>query len=72
LFIDGDGDEGTGASIEDIVCILDELGTPASVIGRIETTTSLMGMVEGSWSDYQAEWTYHPDNGLDLSISVVR
>ena len=71
LFIDGDGDESAGASIEDTVCILSELDIPNSVIGRIEHTTSQMGLVDGQWSKYEAQWSYHPDNGLDMTIVAV-
>jgi hypothetical protein len=71
LFMEGEGDEDAGTSIERVVCILTELGIPDSVLGRMETTNSQMGLVEGSWDDYEAQWSYHPDNGLDIGIRVV-
>lgn len=70
LAMEGRGDESAGASVEDIVCVLDALDIPDSVLTRISNTNSTMGLVQGSWAEYEAEWSYHPDNGLFVFIVV--
>jgi len=71
MFMEGAGDENPGTSYETIACVLAELNTPLSVMGRIENTNSTMGLVEGSWGIYEADWSYHPDNGLAIHIQVT-
>jgi hypothetical protein len=70
LVMEGSGNESSGVSTVIIVCILDELGIPDSILTRISNTNSTMGLVEGSWSDYNATWSYHPDNGLFIHVVV--
>lgn len=71
MFMEGEGNETLGTSYETISCVLAELNTPSSVIGRIENTNSTMGLVEGAWGIYEADWSYHPDNGLAIHIQVT-
>lgn len=68
LFVDGEGDESAGAGIEDLVCLLVALEVPDSVISRMDSTTSLMGVQEASFRGLDLSWTYHPSNGLDFSV----
>lgn len=68
LFIDGRGEESPGATVEEIACVLFVLDTPGSVISRIDATNSLMGVQEASFRGLKMAWTYHPNNGLDISI----
>ena len=51
-------------------CILRQLDVPSSVTSRIGNTNSLMGMQEAEWDNVSISWTYHPDNGLDVSIDL--
>jgi hypothetical protein len=71
LVMEGEGDESPGAPVADIMCVLGELGIPDSVVTRISNTNSTMGLVEGSWADYEATWSYHPDNGLFIHVVVT-
>lgn len=66
------GKESAGAAIDDIYCVLNELDTPDSVISRIGSTRALDGRQSGDWPGFSASWGYHPDNGLDIVIDVVR
>ena len=68
LVIEGKGEESLGVSVSDIVCFLEELEIPETVLTRIGNTNSTMGLVEGSWSGYQATWSYHLDNGLFINV----
>jgi hypothetical protein len=71
VFFDGTGEEDfSGISYSDVRCVLEELNAPESIFDRIGTTTSLKGVVEGEWDNYSANWTYHPNDGLDLTLNV--
>lgn len=70
LYLDGEGEESAGVNIYDQLCVLNELKVPDSVISRMSNTTSLMGQQEGSWEGITALWTYHPSNGLDISLQL--
>ena len=70
LVMEGQGDESPGASVADILCVLTALDTPDSVVTRISNTNSTMGLVDGAWADYEATWSYHPDNGLFIHVVV--
>jgi hypothetical protein len=70
LIIDVQGEDlGSGStSFDALFCVLDELDTPSYVISQIENTRALDGMQSANWESYTAQWTYHPDQGLDLTI----
>lgn len=70
VVIDGSGDDvGSGsASVLDTTCILTALGAPDSVFTKMTQTRALDGLVSESWGHWEASWTYHPDNGLDVLI----
>lgn len=59
---------GTGALFSDVTCVLDELGSPASIQARMKTTRALDGRQSGSWSGFTVSWSYHPDNGLNIIV----
>lgn len=70
LIIDGDGDEDYGAPLTDTVCVLDALDVTDAVLEKMNSTSALMGVVSASWNGITAEWTYHPDNGFDIILTV--
>jgi hypothetical protein len=70
MAIEGEGQEDRGLKMDKVWCILDQLDLPDSIKTRMRSTTALQGVVEGQWGDYEASWTYHPDNGLDIFIAV--
>lgn len=64
---DGSKDYATGdTDAEDLGCVLESLDTPESIIQQMEQTRALDGMQSGSWGEFEAKWTYHPDDGLDV------
>jgi hypothetical protein len=71
------GDEGhsltmnskQAGGVEEIGCILGTLGTPESVINRMDSTTSMMGELSDEAEGITYRWTYHPDNGLNLILT---
>lgn len=71
LIITTEGTESYGASINDMACVLTELDMPLNIINRLDTTRALDGTQTGSWAEYDASWNYHPDSGLNLTITLV-
>jgi hypothetical protein len=60
---------GDGLSITQLACVLRSLKVTDAVVTQMDSTTSLQGRQTGSWSDVNASWTYHPDNGLDIILT---
>ncbi len=52
-----------------IGCFLTEFDTPRAIVAAMDTTTSLMGRQEQSDGDLTYQWTYHPDNGMNLIVT---
>ncbi len=57
-------------SAETMNCVFDRLGTPDAVRQHVSTTRALDGQQTDSWPGYSARWTYHPDDGLQMTIRV--
>ena len=70
LLMDGDGEESWGEDTSDISCVLNELDVPDSVVAKMDGTNSLQGVVSDSWDGIEAEWTYHPDDGFDVVLTL--
>lgn len=51
-------------------CVLDALDVPTSVKSLMDTTRALDGRQTGSWGDIEASWSYHPDQGLDIVLTL--
>lgn len=51
-----------------VACVLDYLKMPAAVRAHIEGTRALDGRQTDSWDGFTAAWTYHPDDGLDITV----
>jgi hypothetical protein len=71
LIIDTQGDDDAdGVDYETVGCLLAELGTPERVTQTMNSTRALDGRVTDSWDSFTASWSYHPDTGLDLVVSI--
>jgi len=72
-FVDGRGNDfGSGSTnVTELVCILEALEMPAPMQEQVSNTNSLMGIQSGNWADLSAEWSYHPDNGLDINFEFT-
>jgi hypothetical protein len=70
LFLNMRGSEpGTGRlDVSDLACVLDRLGAPTFVTTHIDQTRAADGRQADSWGSFQASWTRHPDDGLDVLI----
>lgn len=73
LFLDMKGeDPGSGTlSYTQVTCYLRELGAPDYVTTHMDQTRALDGRQSDSWGEFEASWTYHPDDGLDILIRLV-
>lgn len=58
-------------SVDSVVCIMDEIETPQSVVAQVSSTTALMGVQEAEHDGFEYSWSYHPDNGLNMVITDV-
>lgn len=59
-------------SLDGVSCILAQLQTPDSLIAQINATTALQGAQHATVGVLSYEWTYHPDNGLNMVITAAR
>jgi hypothetical protein len=65
------GDPGSGIyGYSDIECVLKELDVPASVLTSMNSTRALDGRQRGDWDGINAEWSFHPDDGLDVILTL--
>jgi len=51
--------------------VFDHLGVPDAVRQHVATTRALDGQQTDSWTGYSARWTFHPDNGLQMTIRAA-
>jgi hypothetical protein len=56
-------------SMDGVACVLNELGTPDSIVSSIDHTTAMMGSRDEENDGLSYSWSYHPDNGLNLVIT---
>lgn len=69
LFLDTKGtDDREGDPIEYVSCILGKLNTPDYVVRHIDSTRALDGQQIEEWDGIKARWTYHPDDGLQITL----
>lgn len=72
LIIDNKGsDDYTGASTEELGCVLRSLGITDSALNNLSMTRALDGRQIERWDDLEFTYSYHPDTGLDGSITIV-
>jgi hypothetical protein len=57
-------------SVSGMQCIVGQLDTPESTIAAISRTTSMMGVQEDDHDGISYSWSYHPDNGLNMVITL--
>lgn len=58
-----------GLNNGDIVCALNAVAVPDSVVSQMDATRALDGMQRASWNKMSASWTYHPDHGLQVILT---
>lgn len=73
------GDEGDSLLIDTnnsdtditvLACVLDAIGATQALISNIDATTAMMGRQSEDVGGYHYEWSYHPDSGINMTITV--
>lgn len=55
----------------DLDCVLERTEMPNHVQRHIDSTRALDGQQTAEWGDVTARWTYHPDDGLVMTLVLV-
>lgn len=63
-------EDAQGSSYEYQACVLRELGAPSSVASHMEQTTSMDGRQTESWDGITVAWSFHPDRGSDMVVTL--
>jgi hypothetical protein len=72
LTFDGKGNEDySGGEFAKLVCILNNLGAPTTLLERMLHTSAIMGSQEQTWNGISARWSFHPNSGLNVYIQIV-
>jgi len=58
-----------GATFVQFDCIIEKLDVPDAVIDRINNTRALDGYQDATFGEFAASWTYHPDDGLNMTVT---
>lgn len=61
-------DDSDGVLISSVFCALRATLAPDYVSESIKNTRSIDGRVEEKYGNFRASWSYHPDDGLQLSL----
>ena len=62
-----------GSSTDDLLqleCLYKNLDTPTRVTSHVENTRAVDGRQVDEWKNINASWTYHPDDGLNMTLSL--
>lgn len=62
---------GDKLDVKEIGCALAGTDVPDSVVAMIEGTRALDGRQTQETDEYSYTWSYHPDSGLDIVITVL-
>jgi hypothetical protein len=72
LSIDRAGaEEMPGATMTQFSCILAELDVPDAVVDRMNNTRALDGYQEAEFDGIAVSWTYHPDDGVNMTFTMA-
>lgn len=55
--------------VEGLACVLGELDTSQAIVAQMESTTALMGVQESTDGSLHYQFSYHPDNGINMVIT---
>ena len=66
ILIDTNNDAG---DISMLACILIKTGASQALIHDMDATTAMMGRQHAEEHGYTYEWSYHPDSGVNMTIT---
>jgi hypothetical protein len=61
-------EDAAGDSLFSAFCVLKALVAPDYIFDSVTSTRALDGRIEESWGTFRASWSYHPDDGMDMTI----
>lgn len=56
------------AVFDTMICVIGLSAPPDRVINQISNTRALDGMQSAEWDGFAAQWTFHPDAGMNFTI----
>lgn len=62
---------GAYMATDTMTCVFGELQMPDAIQQHVLSTRALDGQQTDSWPGYTARWTYHPDDGLQMTIRIT-
>lgn len=69
--LDTKGEEDiSGISFQNLECMISALDIPDAIESRILATRALDGVQSGTYDDVSLSWSYHPDDGMTLIVSL--
>lgn len=68
LILSSAGEESSGIPVESVACVLGATKIPEHVAAKMQATRALDGQQAASWEGFEASWTYHPDDGLNIIL----
>jgi hypothetical protein len=57
-------------SVGGVTCVWSHLNTPSSVTEGVVSMTALQGQQSAAHEGISYSWSYHPDNGLNMVITL--
>lgn len=70
LTLQSEGKEDPGITYNELGCFWTELKVTDAIRSEMESTRALDGKQAGDWGDYHASWSYHPDSGFTMIVTV--
>jgi hypothetical protein len=70
LILQSQGDEQRGITYAQLDCFWRQLKVTDAIKSEIETTRALDGRQSAQWGPFSAFWSYHPDDGLRMTITL--
>jgi hypothetical protein len=70
LTVQTEGEEDDGITYAQLGCFWKELKVTDAVKSEMEATRALDGRQAGDWGDYHASWSYHPDSGFSMVVTI--
>ncbi|MER7459889.1 hypothetical protein [Micromonospora sp. NPDC126480] len=70
LTLHGAGEEDAGLSYSVLLCYWRALDVPDAIVSEIGATRALDGRQTGEWDKMRASWSYHPDHGLQMVLTI--
>lgn len=64
-------DTGESGSFLELACVLGELDTSEATMHAMDSTTAMMGVQTTEEQGLEYRWSYHPDNGLNMTITEL-